>query len=131
MRASSLRLTPRPISGSQARNFALINQLATPGLGSLMAGRWLAGAGQLILALAGAGMVTAWFVLVVVQVYNQIDEGAQPRSVAWLGEAGALVFAAGWLWALLTSLSLIREAREEEGPLVPPRLPPGDQPGRS
>ena len=40
-------------ASASARNCALINQLATPGLGSLMAGRLVAGIGQLLLAVAG------------------------------------------------------------------------------
>ena len=47
----------KPVSRTTAHNAALLNQLATPGLGSLMAGRWLAGVGQLALAVAGFVMV--------------------------------------------------------------------------
>ena len=92
-----------------------MNQLATPGLGSLMAGRMLAGIGQLILAVAGFALVVAWFVEVLIQFYGMINSDAPPRSVAWLGEAGALTFFAAWLWALVTSFSLLREARGNEG----------------
>ena len=51
MKASFLRPPPAPLSRSAARNAALLNQCATPGLGSLMAGRRLAGIGQLLLAI--------------------------------------------------------------------------------
>jgi len=35
---------------------------------------------------------------------------------------GIALFALGWLWALATSLSLLRAAKNEEPPKAPPRL---------
>ena len=110
----------KALSRTTARNSFLINQLATPGLGSLMAGRHVAGSGQLLLALAGFGLVLAWFIALLTQMYQQLDSDAQPKSVAWLGELGALIFAAAWLWALITSLSLLREASANEAQPKPP-----------
>ena len=111
----------RGLSRVKARNCALINQLATPGLGSLMAGRYLVGTGQLLLAVGGAGFVIGWFVAVMAQTVQQLDGDAPPKSVAWLGEIGALLFAISWLWALVTSLSLLRHAQPEET-RVPPKI---------
>jgi hypothetical protein len=113
----------KALSRTTARNSFLINQLATPGLGSLMAGRHVAGSGQLLLALAGFGLVLAWFIALLTQMYQQLDSDTPPKSVAWLGELGALIFAAAWLWALITSLSLVREARAIEAQPKPPILP--------
>ena len=114
MRASFLRPPRGPLSRSTARNAALLNQCATPGLGSLMAGRRLAGIGQLLLAVAGFVMIIGWFVLLALQIYNQLINDAPTKSVAWLGEAGAVIFVAAWLWSLVTSLSVLREARANE-----------------
>lgn len=114
MRASFLRRPPGPLSRSAARNAALLNQCATPGLGSLMAGRRLAGVGQLLVAVAGFAMVIGWFVLLALQIYDELINDAQPKSVAWLGEVGAVTFGAAWLWSLVTSLSVLREARDNE-----------------
>ena len=100
-----------PLNRTKARNAALLNQCATPGLGSLMAGRRLAGIGQLLLAIAGFVMILAWFVLLAIQLYERLVNDAEPKSVAAIGEAGAAVFIAAWLWALVTSLSILREAR--------------------
>jgi len=86
-----------------------------------MAGRRLAGLGQLVLAIAGFGMVLGWFALLAFQMYNELINDAQPKSVARLGEIGAVTFAAAWLWSLVTSLSVIREARASE-PATPPKL---------
>jgi S1-C subfamily serine protease len=79
-----------------------------------MAGRRLAGIGQLFLAVVGFVMVLAWFVLLALQMYDQLVNDAAPRSVASVGEAGAAVFLAAWLWSLVTSLSVLREARANE-----------------
>jgi hypothetical protein len=109
----------KALSRASARNSFLINQLATPGLGSLMGRRYLAGTGQLLLALLGFGLVVVWFVLLMVQIVHQAnEEGGSSPSLAWLGEAGAAVFAVSWIWALVTSMSLLREAKANE----PPRL---------
>ena len=86
-----------------------------------MAGRRAAGIGQLLLAVAGFVMVLGWFVLLAMQIYNEMMNDARANSVAWLGEAGAVVFAAAWLWSLVTSLSVLREARTPE-PAPPPKL---------
>ena len=43
----------KKLSRTAARNALLLNQLATPGLGSIAARHWLAGLGQLAVFLAG------------------------------------------------------------------------------
>jgi len=80
MKPSSPQPDRKPVSRAAARNTALVNQLATPGLGSLMAGRWIAGIGQLALALAGFVMVVVWFFEVMIQYYGQVtgDVPARP-----------------------------------------------------
>jgi hypothetical protein len=111
----------KPLDRARARNCFLINQFATPGLGSLMAGRPWAGIGQLLVAVAGFVLVMVWFALRMSQLYNQVVNDAQPQSAAWVGVAGAALFAAAWLWSLVTSLSVLREARAAE-PAPPPKL---------
>jgi hypothetical protein len=73
-----------------------------------MAGRRLAGLGQLLLSVAGFVMIIAWFVLFALQMYNQLTHDVEPKSVAWLGIAGAVIFIAAWLWSLVTSLNVLR-----------------------
>jgi hypothetical protein len=121
MKAFSPRRPHEPLSRAAARNAALLNQCATPGLGSYMAGRRAAGIGQLLLAIAGFVMVLGWFVLLAMQVYNELINDTPSKSAAWLGEAGAALFVAAWLWSLVTSLSLLQEARASE-PAPPPKL---------
>jgi len=122
------RSSPRaPLSPARARNCALLNQFATPGLGSLMARRLVAGMGQLLLAITGFALFLAWFVDVVGQFYGMINSNVDPRLHPKLALAGIGVFALAWLWALFTSLSLLREGKrnEREGTLfaTPPVLP--------
>ena len=112
----STRPPRQPLDRAKARNCALINQFATPGLGSLIGGRRFEGIGQLILAVAGVLMVVGWFVHLTLDAYHQIMTGAtesSPRSR--LGPAGGITFVVAWLWSLVTSLSLLREARRNDG----------------
>jgi hypothetical protein len=113
----------KTVSRTAARNAALINQFATPGLGSLMVGRWIAGTGQLLLALAGFAFVIKWFFETMVQAFNQISGDVSPQSVAGVGETGAVLFLMAWFWALVTSISLVTRAKSEEPP-VPQTIPP-------
>lgn len=119
----------RPLSRPTARNCALINQLATPGLGSLMAGHRAAGIGQLLIAVTGFALVLAWFVLNTAGVYNQFINDAEPKPVGWLGELGALTFVVAWVWSLSTSFQITRSAKDAPPELVPPHLSQG--PSRS
>lgn len=88
-----------------------------------MAGRWLSGIPQLLLAIIGCGMVLVWFFLTLREAYRLSDfSSAEPKSYAWLGITGAVIFAVSWFWALITSIQIFREARSN-GPSVPPPLP--------
>ncbi len=102
----------KKLSPAKARNAALINQLATPGLGSLMAGRWIAGTGQLLVFLAGFAIYCEWFIASLKQYYSLMysDTPVEPigwNHTAWLGVA---VCVAAWFWSLVTSISLMHEA---------------------
>lgn len=113
----------KPLNHALARNCFLLNQFATPGLGSLMGKRIIAGLGQLFLALAGFALVLVWFVLTMKEYYSLIDGNSPAVSYYRYAIAGGLLFAASWLWSLLTSLSLLREATPPE-PLPPDQIPP-------
>jgi hypothetical protein len=69
----------------------------------------------------GFMMILGWFVLLAMQIYNEMMNDTRTDSAAWLGETGAAVFAAAWVWSLVTSLSVLRKARTAE-PAPPPRL---------
>lgn len=104
----------KPLGTGRAWTACFINQFATPGLGSLLARRKFAGAGQLLLALAGFALIMAWFIQVLVIYYSLAQDdfpSTEPQIAYKLVESGALVFAAAWLWSLATSISLVREAK--------------------
>jgi hypothetical protein len=118
----------KQLSPSAARNCFLVNQFATPGLGSLMGGRVLSGLGQLLLAVVGCGLVMFWFFKTMKQYYSIAgDEMAAPADVSYASYAlaGFFIFIASWLWSLLTSISIVRSAKVPEPPTpgsVPPRI---------
>jgi hypothetical protein len=124
MSESSPRHPPKRLSRAKARNAVIANQLATPGMGSLMAGHWVAGLGQLVLAIVGFAMLIGWFVTHIVHQYRLLVEDVGPtlNVYGWLGKAGGLVFAAAWLWSLLTSWQILRSATTTDSGEVPPRL---------
>ncbi len=106
----------------------MLNLLATPGLGSLLCGRWIAGSGQLIMAVTGFTVVAVWFVRIMVPYYGLMfsDEPPQFPNMKMLLQ-GAVLFAVAWLWSAVTSISLAHEASRNEldllqKPAVPPKL---------
>ena len=101
----------KPLSRATAKNATLLNLLATPGLGSLVARRWIAGGGQLFLAVAGFILVVVWFFEEMIPYYRLMF-GDVPPHLAGLKmlAVGAILFTLGWLWSAVTSLSLLREA---------------------
>ena len=103
---------PKKTSRIKARNAALLNQLGTPGLGSVMAGRWVAGLGQLVLSLAGFALVVVWFVQMMMRYYGQISGDSTVHNPVVLTNLalGAALFAVAWFWSLATSFSLMRAA---------------------
>lgn len=117
MKTSFATETGRPLTRAAAVNCAILNQLATPGLGSVLARRFVAGAGQLALAAAGFVLIVGWFVQLFSALYRQMqDLPSVPARYPWLGKAGLALFIAAWLWSLVTSLSLVRGAQRQAAP---------------
>jgi len=91
-----------------------------------MARRFIAGTGQLALALAGFAWILAWmFELFRHVVLLQLGEAAAPADYGWKGKWGLVLFGAGWLWSLATSISLWRQTKADapaEPKPAPPRL---------
>ena len=104
-------------------NCLLVNQFATPGLGSLMGGRIVAGTIQLLMALGG-------FLLFIYgmsgSIYRVIYELPEPTGIrAHLGLEGFVLFGLSWVLAWFTSISLVRQApREDPYKPIPPVIQP-------
>lgn len=103
----------KPIDRQTAMGLAGLNLLATPGLGTIMAGRWLAGLLQLALAGAGFLLIITWFVTL---FKSMIGGGA--KGPGWEWQFGLISFICGWLASLWSSLDIIRKAKMR----TPPKL---------
>jgi 4a-hydroxytetrahydrobiopterin dehydratase len=103
-------LSDRPLTRARAITCAVTNQFVTPGLGSLMGKRWIAGCGQIILSSASCVLILVWFFKILIQYYGQISGDVKPHPVGWIGVWGAILFVVSWLWSAITSFSLLREA---------------------
>lgn len=89
-----------------------MNLFGTPGLGSLMVGRLFEGIGQLLVFLAGFILFCFWFFETMANYYRQAFSENPPSAGAGYGRfaiAGAVLCAIAWLWALVTTLSVMRE----------------------
>lgn len=117
------------ITLNRAKNCLLVNQFATPGLGSLLGRRWIAGSAQSALAVLGFVLFLVWFGETILDYYRLMsDHGDAPESHWRWAFAGVLFMGVAWCWAWVTSLSLLREARENvrRAALAQSSLP-GDQ----
>ncbi len=99
-------------SRSKARNAILMNLLGTPGLGSLMARRWVAGTGQLIVFLLGFILFCMWVLPTIGTYYRTAfsDTPPPPSTGGKLGVIGLVLCTIAWFWSLVTSISLMNEA---------------------
>jgi hypothetical protein len=108
----------------------LTANVALPGIGSIMAGRWV-GYFQAAAGLIGMGL-TLWFGTAFVIWYMsnwtrlQDVEGDPVRTLTelWLHVRWALVgmglFAVSWLWSMGTSYLILRQAKAAEAEKPPP-----------
>src|SRR5215208_5364828 len=96
------------LTPSQAWSYALINLCATPGLGTVMARRFVSGIAQLMLAIAGFGLIVAWMGVFFWRLSLQgMDRPVPHQSYHGLGKLGALCFVTAWIWSAFSSISLI------------------------
>jgi hypothetical protein len=107
----------------------MINQLAFPGLGTLLAARKI-GFAQAALMLVGFFVATGyicWFIYHQIQLLFDMNTTAQQFSATrfehWqIGAIGLGICAVAWTWSLVTSIRLILAAPENTP--MPPAIPP-------
>jgi hypothetical protein len=108
----------KPLTTSKAWACAAMNQLAFPGAGTVMAGRKI---GYLQGTLMVSGFLLTmyffcWYIGSLLQApfQNDWNEAVFYGEVArrkWVAIIGGIICAAAWLWALASSLSIVKEAR--------------------
>ena len=118
-----------PLTWGKACTCVLVNQLAAPGAGSLMGGWFLSGTIQLLASVTGFFLVVVWFIKLMGNYYSLSDFSnpttTAPMSQNWLGFVGAGLFIFSWIWALVTSLLMLKQAWQfERAQPTPPALPP-------
>ena len=109
---------PKPLTVSKAWACVAMNQLAFPGAGTVMAGRKI-GYVQGILMVSGFLLTMyffLWYIGSLMQApfkndWNETAFYAEVSRTKWTAILGAIICAAAWLWALVSSLSILKEAR--------------------
>ncbi|HYE31493.1 MAG TPA: hypothetical protein VEH27_08700 [Methylomirabilota bacterium] len=121
MRTSSTS-TSRSIDRDYAWRCLAVNLGLTPGLGSLMARRWIVG--SLTLALAITGFLL--FILGIVRAFSAAVNSPEPNAElrAHIGPIGRgfAIFIASWLISAIDSLLLVKNSPKPP-PLPQPRVP--------
>lgn len=109
---------------------ALINLLALPGGGTILAGR-RSGWAQAGLALLGFVLTCVWATHAVVIWVRTGDIPCALDNYLLAGGVGALLFLIAWLWALTSSISIMRQKRTALPPVIQPNrdiAPPPSRP---
>ncbi len=106
---------PKLLSRATVRNVMLLNLLATPGLGTLVAGRWMEGLCQLGLSVAGFAALMIWFIRQMIPYYGMMfgDSNAPPVDF-FLLKLGAALFLFAWVWSLFTGSMLSKQVSQQE-----------------
>ena len=99
---------------SKVSALIMVNQLVTPGAGSLIAGRWV-GYPQIALATTGTIFICLFFFGFMADLWRLGEIPGDGGRYATLGKLGAVTFVISWFWTLITSISMFREAARMKG----------------
>ncbi len=129
MKTSSARGNSKPPTARELAQACFTSNLAVPGLGTFISGKKVLGCVQLAIYFTAFGLTVFFglgFLFWMIPHWSEIyqidpdDPLARFRlmwpHVRW-AFFGVLLFAISWVWALQTSLSLLRKAKK-----VPPAL---------
>src|ERR1041384_1193415 len=103
----------KTLDRKSAMALAGLNLLATPGLGTIMAGRLFAGLLQLAAAAGGFLLLMKWFWT----LFQSMMAGGT-FAPSWEWQLGLLLFILGWLGSAWSSLNFVRAASSQ----TPPKL---------
>jgi hypothetical protein len=118
---------PKILTRSRAWVCAAINQLGFPGMGTVYAGRKI-GYLQSALMLIGFGLTMYYMMAPLTSAFSVLndpnwDDTAMREAIKrgkWFGIAGSLFSIAAWIWALISSVQILNDARKEPPPLPKP-----------
>lgn len=90
----------------------------------MRAGRVFTGVCQLLLAVAGAALISVWILKSTwAVIQKEAGAPAPPHPIGWLWQWGVVGFAVSWSWTFITCVDLFRRAKAEERK-NPQNLPP-------
>ncbi|MCF7708832.1 MAG: hypothetical protein K9N52_08040 [Verrucomicrobia bacterium] len=98
---------------NMAWTYLVANLAVLPGLGSLMSAR-KSGIVQMLLAVSGFGISVYFVVRIIFGWAELIDDPNTVIRYVWKAAGGLLVFLTAWLWALVTSIRILRECGDEK-----------------
>lgn len=119
-----------PRNRSEAWRCAMINQLACPGLGTIIGGQKI-GYVQAGLMLVGFFLFTGylcWFIFHQLHLLFDMDASGQQFSQTrfdhwWIGAVGLGLCLLSWIWALGSSIQLVKNSPENAPPAhLPPKI---------
>lgn len=119
------RLSHRPLSRDRAWSCISLN-FSISGLGSLRAGRLIAGIGQLGFVLAGFFLLLDWMLKIIHHIFEaELGTATTIGAPGWLWKWGTICVGISWSWMLITCWSLMRQAKADEKRSrqnIPPKL---------
>ena len=104
----------KPLDRSTAWAYLMSNLFLIPGMGSLMAGRLLAGVAQMVGSIFGF-ILTLIAMIRVVFSFNWEADAQEPFAYMRPVYLGIGIFAASWVWGLITGIQVLRDAPPDAG----------------
>jgi hypothetical protein len=89
----------------------VLGNLVLPGLGTWASGRRMAGITQIVASQAGFILMMSWGIWFVAAWIHTHEFPTELGPILWLIVPGAVMFFGAWLWALVSSLQILRAAR--------------------
>ena len=109
----------KKLDRNSAMALAGLNLLATPGLGTILAGRFFVGLLQLAAAASGFVLIIKWFYDLIQTAFTGVAS-----APSWEWQSGVLFFIAGWLASAWSSFNFVRAASAQATPQRSLQTPP-------
>src|SRR5580658_4341629 len=123
----------RPLTLDRAWAYVLLN-ISVPGWGSWKAGRKVAGFGEMFILVVCLFLLGLWFLKYMNRIFqSEVGDTLPPIPPNWLWQWGIGLYVVSLVWTIVTSVSVIREARAYEAEArrnTPPKLADLDKPPR-